>query len=200
MINPDTFTIDVSLEIACSDDDQILSRPVGEGYTWEQLVQSHVRFSGYDGDVGAVPIDAGDAGGELTVTGYCESAEFSLSATTFDGKTISLGKYGSESQAEAAKVAIAAASQLNVKLSAELEALKVSYDQRISGMRLDVITQVDAHGVTREELAALKSQHAHKGCKAKLAAGQWWSFCGETDMGQTAPALCTKCGGTYRPA
>lgn len=167
MINPDTFTIDVSLEIACSDDDQILSRPVGAGYTWEQLVQSHVRFSGDDGDVGAVPNHI--RVGELDTTGYCESAEFSLSATTFDGKTISLGQYGSEAQAEAAKVAIAAASQLNVKLSAELALLRPAY------------------------------RHP-QGCKAKLAAGQWWSFCGETDMGQTAPALCTKCGGTYRLA
>lgn len=30
----------------------------------------------------------------------------------------------------------------------------------------------------------------------KLAPGQWWSYCGETDMGQTLPFLCTECGGT----
>lgn len=106
-IDPSTFTIDVSLEIACSDDDQILSRPVGDGYTWEQLVQSHVRFSGYDADVGAVPIGADDAGGELTVTGYCESAEFNLSATTFEGKTIHLGRYGSEGKIRVAIEALA---------------------------------------------------------------------------------------------
>lgn len=35
------------------------------------------------------------------------------------------------------------------------------------------------------------------GCKRKLAYGQWWSFCGETDMGQTVPALCTECGGEF---
>ena len=35
------------------------------------------------------------------------------------------------------------------------------------------------------------------GCKRKLAPGQWWNFCGETDMGQTLPALCTECGGSY---
>lgn len=35
------------------------------------------------------------------------------------------------------------------------------------------------------------------GCRTKLAPDQWWSFCGETDMGQTAPALCTACGGEY---
>lgn len=34
-------------------------------------------------------------------------------------------------------------------------------------------------------------------CGKKLAKGQWWRFCGETDMGQTAPALCTECGGDF---
>lgn len=32
-------------------------------------------------------------------------------------------------------------------------------------------------------------------CGAKLADGQWWHFCGETDMGQTLPVQCTDCGG-----
>ena len=36
------------------------------------------------------------------------------------------------------------------------------------------------------------------GCRRKLAAGQWWGFCGETDMGQTMPVLCTECGGNYK--
>lgn len=36
-----------------------------------------------------------------------------------------------------------------------------------------------------------------KGCGKLLAKGQWWGFCGETDMGQTLPALCTECGGSY---
>ncbi len=35
------------------------------------------------------------------------------------------------------------------------------------------------------------------GCKKKLAQPCWWNFCGETDMGQTAPVLCTHCGGEY---
>lgn len=35
------------------------------------------------------------------------------------------------------------------------------------------------------------------GCNAKLAQPSWWNFCGETDMGQTAPVLCTECGGEY---
>jgi len=37
-----------------------------------------------------------------------------------------------------------------------------------------------------------------KGCRKRLAPGQWWAFCGETDMGQSAPALCTNCGGEYK--
>lgn len=32
-----------------------------------------------------------------------------------------------------------------------------------------------------------------KGCNRKLAPGQYWGFCGETDMGQTLPALCVDC-------
>lgn len=39
-----------------------------------------------------------------------------------------------------------------------------------------------------------------KGCGAKLAAGQYFVRCGETDMGQTDPALCEQCGGTFRRA
>jgi hypothetical protein len=38
------------------------------------------------------------------------------------------------------------------------------------------------------------------GCKRKLAEGQWWVVCGETDMGQTAPALCAECGGDLKLA
>ena len=36
------------------------------------------------------------------------------------------------------------------------------------------------------------------GCRRRLAPGQWWNFCGETDMGQTLPALCTDCGGELK--
>ena len=38
------------------------------------------------------------------------------------------------------------------------------------------------------------------GCRKKLSTGQYWSFCGETDMGQTEPALCVECGGEFRLA
>ena len=30
-------------------------------------------------------------------------------------------------------------------------------------------------------------------CGRILADFQWWTFCGETDMGQTMPALCVEC-------
>lgn len=30
-------------------------------------------------------------------------------------------------------------------------------------------------------------------CGKQLAPKQWWNFCGETDMGQTMPALCEEC-------
>ena len=35
-------------------------------------------------------------------------------------------------------------------------------------------------------------------CSRKLAAGQYWHFWGETDMGQGSPALCTRCGGSFK--
>lgn len=38
----------------------------------------------------------------------------------------------------------------------------------------------------------------NRGCRKRLAPGQWWGFCGETDMGQTAPALCTECEGEFK--
>ena len=34
-------------------------------------------------------------------------------------------------------------------------------------------------------------------CGRKLAPGQWWSYCGETDMGQTAPVQCVECEPRY---
>lgn len=37
-------------------------------------------------------------------------------------------------------------------------------------------------------------------CGKLLAPGQWWHFCGETDMGQTLPVKCTACGGEYKLA
>ena len=36
-----------------------------------------------------------------------------------------------------------------------------------------------------------------KPCYEKLADGQWWGYCGESDMGQTEPVLCTECGGVF---
>ena len=48
--------------------------------------------------------------------------------------------------------------------------------------------------------SSAQSHEAKKGCGKRLAEGQFWTFCGETDMGQTAPALCTECGGEYKLA
>lgn len=36
------------------------------------------------------------------------------------------------------------------------------------------------------------------GCERRLAEGQYWHFCGETDMGQSGPVLCTECGGKFK--
>lgn len=38
------------------------------------------------------------------------------------------------------------------------------------------------------------------GCHSRLAPGQHWAFCGETDMGDSEPALCTECGGEFKRA
>ena len=53
--------------------------------------------------------------------------------------------------------------------------------------------------------AAIRARAEHQrasgaGCNAQLAPGQWWNYCGETDMGQTAPVLCKACGGEYERA
>ena len=32
----------------------------------------------------------------------------------------------------------------------------------------------------------------------KILDDEWWSFCGETDMGQTLPVQCIECGGEYK--
>lgn len=36
------------------------------------------------------------------------------------------------------------------------------------------------------------------GCGQELAPGQWFNYCGETDMGQSLPALCVECGGKFK--
>jgi hypothetical protein len=45
----------------------------------------------------------------------------------------------------------------------------------------------------RRKLNKQWTRRSPEGCGKKLAAGQFWSYCGETDMGQTAPALCEEC-------
>lgn len=51
--------------------------------------------------------------------------------------------------------------------------------------------------VFMEQLLRLRATLPNTGCGSVLKEGQWFRFCGETDMGQTAPALCTHCGGEY---
>ena len=51
-----------------------------------------------------------------------------------------------------------------------------------------------------EHVQKLIAAQIPKSCGAELAMGQHWAFCGETDMGQTMPALCTECGGPYKRA
>lgn len=41
---------------------------------------------------------------------------------------------------------------------------------------------------------------SERGCGATLEIGQYWGFCGETDMGQSMPALCVECGGEFKRA
>ena len=52
-------------------------------------------------------------------------------------------------------------------------------------------------GTSAEQDVKATEENRSNGCGATLAQGQYWSFCGETDMGQTLPALCTRCGGEY---
>lgn len=56
---------------------------------------------------------------------------------------------------------------------------------------------------TEDEISSLKrlaSPETGKGCGRALAPGHYWAYCGETDMGQSLPALCTECGGEYKLA
>lgn len=48
------------------------------------------------------------------------------------------------------------------------------------------------------ELRDASEARRSTGCKKELAAGQWFASCGDTDMGQSLPALCTECGGEYK--
>lgn len=92
------------------------------------------------------------------------------------------------------------------------EALLAKYMQLI--VDCESIDYVDCIGYdskvhfSSEEIAELRrisqqnrtAQATAQGCKRKLAAGQHWSYCGETDMGQTAPFLCEECGGVGKLA
>jgi hypothetical protein len=68
---------------------------------------------------------------------------------------------------------------------------------RLNGGQGEEVVFTDSEVRTLQRLV---SPHAGKGCNKILAAEQWFRFCGETDMGQSAPALCTECGGEYKLA
>lgn len=71
---------------------------------------------------------------------------------------------------------------------------------RSTGCHGEVIRQFDAIGKDDKECNRLIRSYWHlrvNGCGVKLKEGQWWRYCGETDMGQTIPNLCKECGGEY---
>ena len=66
----------------------------------------------------------------------------------------------------------------------------------------DILEWVPQHGdwgIAATHWAPLPSPPVPTGCRAKLAPGQWWAFCGETDF-DSLPALCTECGGDLKRA
>jgi hypothetical protein len=111
LIDPDSFQVDVSLEIACENFDgelQVISRPVAEGYLVDQLLGNDVRFSADDGEIGAIPAVGEGDGGALNATGYAQSVECHLNGKTFSGTSVSLGLYRCSDSLEQAKAALAA--------------------------------------------------------------------------------------------
>lgn len=58
-----------------------------------------------------------------------------------------------------------------------------------------LIEKLDAKIQARDRADARKRE---PGCGRSIV-DSWWHYCGETDMGQSAPALCTSCGGTFTP-
>lgn len=55
----------------------------------------------------------------------------------------------------------------------------------------------DVMDALEAELAKIEKKEKSNGCKRKLASGQWWHHCGDTDFG-SMPALCTECGGDLK--
>lgn len=96
-----------------------------------------------------------------------------------------------------------------VPLAALLEVLRIS-DRRHDSW--DAVKRAIASATPQAPTALLHQMHGRayraapqvapetKGCRARLAPGQHWAFCGETDMGQTSPALCERCGGSFKRA
>jgi hypothetical protein len=109
IINPDTIAVEVFLEIACDDPPQVISRPVGTGYGYEDLIGEYVLFSGWQEEAGAVPASARSEHEDdesLNAEGFCSSAEFNLAAKTFAGADLHLGVFRSMDELEMARCAI----------------------------------------------------------------------------------------------
>lgn len=86
--------------------------------------------------------------------------------------------------------------RLNALLEQAREALE--YQKRHQNGDASCDLQTFIHMRDAAINAALGNKPTSKGCGEPLAKGQWWSTCGETDMGQSIPVLCTKCGGEYK--
>lgn len=114
-IDPHSLWVDITLEIACDDEDQIISRPVGEGYTCAELEQRQLRFSSQDEDLGCIPAE--DKHSKMKSTGFCQGVEVTLQGKLTNGQTVHLGTFFSEELAATAQRAICAP-----LIEAELEA------------------------------------------------------------------------------
>lgn len=114
-IDPHSLWVDITMEILCEDEDQIISRPVGEGYTYADLAQSHLRFSSQDVELGCIPAE--DKHSKMKSTGYCQGVEVTLQGKLTNGQTVLLGTFFSEELAATAQRAICAP-----LIEAELEA------------------------------------------------------------------------------
>lgn len=105
-IDPHSLWMEITMEIACDDEDQIISRSVGEGYTYAELEQRHLRFAADDEELGCIPAE--DKHSKMKSTGYCQGVEVALQGKLTNGQTVHLGTYFSEELAKAAQRAICA--------------------------------------------------------------------------------------------
>lgn len=111
LIDPSTLTLDLTLQISCGDDDQVISRSAAEGVDEADLLGAYVRFNSDHGEIGAIPADqskagAGDDGEFRDEVGHCGCIEYNLSGKTFAGADIGLGLFFSPESAQSAMQAV----------------------------------------------------------------------------------------------